>query len=135
MGITDKLKDFILPEENEQEELELTKEEASALSQYEQAKDSSVSNITASTNIVLFEPRNFDEAEEIGHHIKMKRACCVNLHRMPNEYRQRVIDFLSGVVFGVDGSIKKIGEIVILCSPKNLQVGGSINLNAPDSID
>ena len=40
MGITDKLKDFILPEENEQEELELTKEEASALSQYEQAKDS-----------------------------------------------------------------------------------------------
>ena len=52
MGITDKLKDFILPEENEQEELELTKEEASALSQYEQAKDSSVSNITASTNIV-----------------------------------------------------------------------------------
>ena len=29
MGITDKLKDFILPEENEQEELELTKEEAS----------------------------------------------------------------------------------------------------------
>ena len=34
MGITDKLKDFILPEENEQEELELTKEEASALSQY-----------------------------------------------------------------------------------------------------
>ena len=110
MGITDKLKDFILPEDNEQEELELSKDEASALSHYEQAKDSSVSNITANTNIVLFEPRNFDEAEEIGHHIKMKRACCVNLHRMPNEYRQRVIDFLSGVVFGVDGSIKKIGE-------------------------
>ena len=46
MGITDKLKDFILPEENEQEELELTKEEASALSQYEQAKVEGKTEVT-----------------------------------------------------------------------------------------
>lgn len=123
MGLGDKLRDFIAPED-EEEELELTKEEAEAVSPYEESRTS----IKADTNIVLFEPRNFDEAEEIGHHIKSKRACCVNLHRMPSEYRQRIIDFLSGVVYGVDGSIKKIGENVILCSPKNLQVGGEINL-------
>ena len=51
---------------------------------------------------------------------------------MPPEYRQRIIDFLSGVVYGVDGSIKKVGENVILCSPKNLQVGGDINLSQQD---
>ncbi|MBQ4019314.1 MAG: cell division protein SepF, partial [Erysipelotrichaceae bacterium] len=123
MGFGDRLKEFIAPEEDEEEQLELTKEEAEAVSPYEKNLSSS-SAITANTNIVLFEPRNFDEAEEIGHHIKSKRACCVNLHRMPSEYRQRIIDFLSGVVYGVDGSIKKVGENVILCSPKNLQVGG-----------
>lgn len=123
MGFGDKFKNFIAPED-EEEELELTKEEAAAVSPYEDARTA----ITSDTNIVLFEPRNFDEAEEIGHHIKNKRACCINLHRMPSEYRQRIIDFLSGVVYGVDGSIKKIGENVILCSPKNLQVGGEINL-------
>ena len=127
MGFGDRLKEFIAPEEDDQEEL--TEEEADAVSSYEKGILSSSSSITANTNIVLFEPRNFDEAEEIGHHIKNKRACCVNLHRMPSEYRQRIIDFLSGVVYGVDGSIKKIGENVILCSPKNLQVGGDINLN------
>ena len=74
MGITDKLKDFILPEDNEQEELELSKDEASALSLYEQAKDSSVSSITANTNIVLFEPRNFEEAEEIDNEGELHRA-------------------------------------------------------------
>ena len=126
MGLTDKIKDFIAPEV--EDEIELSKEEASALSAYEQAQNSSVSNITANTNIVLFEPRNFDEAEEIGRHIKLNRACCINLHRMPMEYRQRVIDFLSGIIFGVDGQIKKIGENVILCSPKKLQVGGEIDL-------
>ena len=123
MGLGDAFKNFIAPED-EEEELELTQEEAESVSPYEESKTS----IKADTNIALFEPRNFDEAEEIGFHIKNKRACCINLHRMPSEYRQRIIDFLSGVVYGVDGSIKKIGENVILCSPKNLQVGGEINL-------
>lgn len=127
MGFTDKIKDFIAPEVDDGE-LELTKEEASAISAYETPRNEGVSDITSKTNIVLFEPRNFDEAEEIGRHIKFKRACCINLHRMPTEYRQRVIDFLSGVVFGVDGTIKKIGENVILCSPNNLKVGGEISL-------
>lgn len=128
MGIGERIKDFIAPEEDD-DQLELNEDEAVAVSPYEKGTLQSSSAITANTNIVLFEPRNFDEAEEIGHHIKNKRACCVNLHRMPAEYRQRIIDFLSGVVYGVDGSIKKIGENVILCSPKNLQVGGDINLN------
>ena len=131
MGLTDKIKDFIAPPEDETS-LELNEQEAAAFSQYESAQVQGASNIASNTNIVLFEPRNFDEAEEIGRHIKLHRACCVNLHRMPSEYRQRIIDFLSGVVYGVDGTIKKIGENVILCSPKNLQVGGDINLSSQD---
>ncbi len=132
MGLAEKFKDFIAPEDEDEEQLELTPEEAQAVSKYERGTLSGSSTITANTNIVLFEPRNFDEAEEIGFHIKSKRACCVNLHRMPSEYRQRIIDFLSGVVYGVDGSIKKVGDNVILCSPKNLQVGGDINLNSDE---
>lgn len=126
MGLGEKFKNFIAPEDEEDDVIASRKEENETISPYEESK----TTITADTNIVLFEPRNFDEAEEIGHHIKNMRACCVNLHRMPSEYRQRIIDFLSGVVYGVDGSIKKIGENVILCSPKNLQVGGEINLGA-----
>lgn len=131
MSFTEKIRDFIAPAE-EETELELTEEEATVLSTYEKPKDATVSKINSSANIVLFEPRNFDEAEEIGRHIKNKRACCINLHKMPLEYRQRIIDFLSGVVYGVDGSIKKVGENVILCSPKNLGVAGDINLNSQD---
>ena len=132
MGIIDKINDFIAPEVDGEEEngIVLDRDEAEAISAYERPTLKGSQNITSNTNIVLFEPRNFDEAEEIGMHIKNKRACCINLHRMPSEYRQRIIDFLSGVVFGVDGSIKKVGENVILCSPKNLLVGGDIHLNA-----
>lgn len=131
MGFSDKLKEFIYTtdQEDEEQQLELTKDEAEAISSYEKPNLEGSSSITANTNIVLFEPRSFEEVEEIAYHIKSKRACCINLHRMPTEYRQRMIDFLSGVVFGVDGTIKKVAENVILCSPKNLTVAGSINLN------
>ena len=131
MGIGEKIKNFIAPEETD-EELELTKEEAHVLSQYEQPQVEGASRITANANIVLFEPRTFEEAEEIGRHVKLKRACAVNLHRMPSEYRQRIIDFLSGVIYGVDGSIRKIGENVILCAPKTMPVGGEINLSGSE---
>ena len=132
MGIGEKIKDFIAPTE-EEEELELSEDEARVLSTYEEPQNETASKISNTANIVLFEPRNFDEAEEIGRHIKHKRACCINLQRMPSEYRQRIIDFLSGVVYGVDGSIKKIGDNVILCSPKNLQVAGNISLDSSNN--
>ena len=89
---------------------ELSKDEASTLSTYEQAQNSSVSGITENTDIVLLEPREFEETREIGFHIKGNRACCINLHHLDPQYRQRTIDFLSGVVYGVDGTIKKIGD-------------------------
>lgn len=131
MGFSDKIKEFISQPDFDEEDdkLELSQSEAEAVSTYEKPTVEGSSAITANTNIVLFEPRSFEEAQEIAYHIKSKRACCINLHRMPSEYRQRIIDFLSGVVFGVEGSIKKVAENVILCSPKNLQVSGSINLN------
>ncbi len=131
MGIGEKIKNFIAPEEAD-EELELTQEEADALSTYEQPKVKGASRIAANANIVLFEPRTFEEAEEIGLHLKQKKACAVNLHRMPHEYRQRIIDFLSGVIYGVDGSIKKIGENVILCAPRTMPVGGEITLSSDE---
>lgn len=124
----DKVKDFILP--TEENELELSKDEVNSLSSYEKAKDSGVSSITADTDIVLLEPRMFEEANEIAIHIKSHKACCINLHHLDVQYRQRVIDFLSGVVYGVDGTIKKIGDTVYLCSPKNLSVGGNIDVNS-----
>ena len=132
--IFDKVKEFILPS-SEENELELTKEEAATLSSYEQAKDSGISNITADTDIVLLEPRVFEEANEIAIHIKSHKACLINLHHLDVQYRQRVIDFLSGVVYGVDGTIKKVGDTVYLCSPKNLQVGGNIDTTSSTADD
>jgi len=131
MDIRQKIKDFISPVD-EEELLELNEEESRKISEYEQPQNKALSKAGLETKMVLFEPRSFDEAEEVARHLKEKRAAVVNLHRLPRDYAQRTIDFLTGVVFALDGSIQKIGQNVILCTPKSIGVHGEISLDSDE---
>ena len=129
MGVLGKIKNFFNPME---EEIELNEEEAARLSDYEEPSNKSFSKVSMDTKMVLFEPRTFDEAEEVARHLKDRRAAVVNLHRLNREYAQRTIDFLTGVVFALDGSIQKIGHNVILCAPKSVGVHGKISIEGEE---
>ena len=129
MGMLGKIKGFFSPME---EEIELNEEEAARLSDYEEPSNKNFSKVSMDTKMVLFEPRTFDEAEEVARHLKDRRAAVVNLHRLNREYAQRSIDFLTGVVFALDGSIQKIGHNVILCAPKSVGVHGKISVDADE---
>ena len=125
MNITQKIKEFISPMD-EDEVIEYEDDEIESISEYEKAKSKAVSRLTNDTKMVLFEPRSFEEVDEIGRRIKENRAVVVNLHKLTREYAQRTIDFLQGVTFALDGSIQKIGTNVILCTPKSMGVHGAI---------
>ena len=129
MGMLGKIKGFFNPMEDE---IELNEDEAARLSDYEEPSNKSFSKVSMDTKMVLFEPRTFDEAEEVARHLKDRRAAVVNLHRLNREYAQRTIDFLTGVVFALDGSIQKIGHNVILCAPKSVGVHGKISIDADE---
>ncbi len=142
MGFMDKVKDFVAPIEEDDnpgyESQTVTRQdvEVEPQSQDERTKNrSNASTLSANTKMVLFEPRSFGEAEEVGQRLKEGRAVVVNLHKLDREYAQRTIDFLTGVVFALDGKIQKIGQNVILCSPLQIGVSGSISLGAPDDMD
>ncbi len=129
MGILDSVKKFVAPEDSEEiYDEELDSEELKQLSHYEKTKNTNVNGIKSNSKMVLFEPRDFDETEEIAYHLKLRRACVINLHRVSKEYAQRIIDFLSGSIYALDGTISKIGENVILCAPKEMGVEGDITL-------
>ena len=130
----EKLKNFIAPVDEEygaEDVPEYDEQETKPVSTYE-AKQTKVQGVPTNAQMVLFEPRSFEEAEEIARHLKQRRACVVNLHKLQRDYAQRTIDFLTGVVFALDGTIQKIGHNVILCTPKNVGVDGAISLDSED---
>lgn len=114
-------------EEGEYTDDELTEEEVENVSSYEKQKNPNLNIKNLNAKMVLFEPTEFKQVEEIGQHLKYRRACIINLRRMPKEYVQRTQDFLHGAMFALDGTYVSIAENTILCSPKELSVAGDIS--------
>lgn len=81
-------------------------------------------------NLILFEPNNFREAREIGEFIKSNTAVCLNLSSIEPEEGRRIMDFVSGVIFALDGKFTKAASGVFICAPKNIGVSGKISNNA-----
>ena len=134
MGLFNKLKDMVAPvsEDEEYEEEQGYQERSAPVSKYEESK-TKLSNVSQNAQMVLFEPRSFDEAEEIARHLKQRRTCVVNIHKLQKDQSQRTIDFLTGVIFAIDGSIQKVAQNAILLAPSSMGVDGRISFESEDN--
>ena len=110
MGVVDKIKEFVAPIDDDGEDILEVEEEMDEAprASYERAKSKNmnINTMNSKTKMVLFEPRSFSEADEVGKRLKEGRAVVVNLHKLDREFAQRTIDFLTGVVFALDGKIQ-----------------------------
>lgn len=86
-----------------------------------------VSFTQKTSKVILFEPFSYTEAQDIGDCLKNKRAAVVNLQRIDKVQGKRIIDFLSGVIFALNGDIKQVGSNIFLCTPDNVEVDGTIS--------
>lgn len=76
--------------------------------------------------VVLSEPRSYDEAQEIADHLRSRRSVIVNLQRVRGDLALRIVDFLSGTVYALSGSISKLGPNIFLCTPESVEIQGAI---------
>ena len=77
--------------------------------------------------MILLEPRAYSESQQIADHLKKRNTVVVNMKRVTPEHAKRIIDFLSGTVYAIGGDLQKIGVGIFLCTPKNVNVEGSIS--------
>lgn len=129
MGFKNKIKSLFTVED----EYEYLDEEAYADESREEEIDSSknVVSLTSmkqpNSKVVLCDPRNYNEAQEIADNIVNRRAVIINLERVEHQQAMRIVDFLSGTVYAVNGDIQKLGSQTFLCTPDNVEVSGSIS--------
>lgn len=85
-------------------------------------------NVPSGTGkMILLEPRAFSESQQIADHLKKRNTVVVNMKRVTPEHAKRIIDFLSGTVYAIGGDLQKIGGGIFLCTPKNVNVEGTIS--------
>lgn len=83
--------------------------------------------------MILLEPRAYSESQQIADHLKNRNSVVVNLKRVTSDQAKRIIDFLSGCIYAIGGTMQKIGVGIYLCTPKNVNVLGKITDDAEKS--
>ncbi|HBR01269.1 MAG TPA: cell division protein SepF [Ruminiclostridium sp.] len=132
----DRVLDFVGWESNEDAEDEMYEEESSEgnLSRHERNyaarknTQGKVLNMNNNNNlkVVVQAPQNILEARELCDHLKSNKAIIMNVEGVDTPIAQRMVDFLSGAVYCLDGDIQKISAGIFLATPASIEITGDL---------
>ena len=94
----------------------------------EQRRGNKVVNIHTTTQlqVVLVKPERFENASEIADHLRNKRTVVLNLEQTDKNIARRLIDFLPGVAYANEGTIKKVALSTYIITPYNVEILGDL---------
>ena len=72
--------------------------------------------------MVISQPTNFEQSEEICGFLKEKKSVIVNLEYVNKDVARRIIDFISGGVYCLDAHIQKVSNSIFLIAPINYEI-------------
>jgi FtsZ-interacting cell division protein YlmF len=81
----------------------------------------------ASSEVMVIEPRTFEESLEIVEHLRNRKSVLLNLHMLDADGSQRIVDFLSGATHAIDGHQQRIGDGVFLFAPATVVISAESN--------
>lgn len=110
--------------DEEYDEMEEKEENSSIKDDFFMRKKSKVVNLPNSSQVkvVILQPNSFEQSQEICEHLKEKKSIIVNLEFVNKDVARRIIDFVSGAVYGLDGNISKVSNSIFLVAPFNYEI-------------
>jgi cell division inhibitor SepF len=77
---------------------------------------------TQAIKMVISQPTSFEQSEEICSFLKEKKSVIVNLEYVNKDVARRIVDFISGGVYALDGHIQKVSNSIFLIAPINYEI-------------
>lgn len=133
MGVMNKFMNFLgLQEEEEIIERERVvdhnEEVEPVANEFRKNNRANVVSIHSQKNVkvMLCEPNNYEDTQEIADHLRSRKSVIVNLQRVRRDQAVRIVDFLSGTVYALNGHISKVGPNIFMCTPDSVEIHGKI---------
>lgn len=86
------------------------------------AKNNTKKNSDADLDIAIYEPKNYDNSIEISAKLRQGSPVIVNLKYLDNSDGTRLIDFICGTAYAIDGRMHRIAETIFLLTPSNVAI-------------
>ena len=81
--------------------------------------------------VILFNPKSFDEAGDLVQHLSQGRSIVMTLEGVPTDLARRLLDFLSGIAYALQGKITPISAKTYFVTPQNVDVLGAEEVSSP----
>ena len=91
-----------------------------------QTKVLPMTGTVATSKVVITQPESYEDVEEIGEYLKQRRSVIVNLESINKEDGKRILDFLSGASFALDGNIQKVSNLIYLITPTSVEIQNDV---------
>lgn len=72
--------------------------------------------------VVVCEPESFDEVQMLADHLKNRKQVILNFENTPKELSQRIIDFISGTTYALEGNSQQLGSDIFIFTPSNVEI-------------
>ena len=82
---------------------------------------------SANLKMAIYSPKTFEDVQKIIDHLKRKEPVVVELKSSDREILQRIMDFLSGAVYALSGSIANVNKNIYLLTPSGVTITVPIN--------
>lgn len=76
--------------------------------------------------MIVYQPMTYDDTQNIIDNLKNRKPVIVNLESLEVDIAQRILDFMSGAVYALNGSIHKISKGIFILVPNNVDISGNI---------
>ena len=89
-------------------------------------RDHAAQQENANARVVLVEPVRFEESQGIADNLLEQRAVVINIESCDTDIAAKIIDFVGGVVYAIDGTIQKVSQGIILAAPHNIDIASEL---------
>lgn len=77
--------------------------------------------------ITIIEPRVYSEVKDIADVLLASQSVLLNFHRMEKDQAKKIVDFLMGTIYAIDGDMQRVGNEIFICTPKQVEIDGVID--------
>ena len=130
MGFVDKFKDLTgfgdIDYDEELEEMAEAENEEKALRKPSKKKIVSINSAESQNRIVVLKPKCFNNSTEVADELKQRRPVIIDVGALDPDEARRVVDFIAGTVYGVDGNMQKVSGGIFLATPSHVDITGEI---------
>ena len=81
-------------------------------------------NTTSSSRIKIMRPSDINDSTNVANEIKEGRLVIFDVGQIDNEEARRIVDFMSGAAYGVNGKVRRVSEGIFVAAPKNIDITG-----------